>query len=166
VVGVPDGANAENNENTENQDPGTPEDQVNAEITREGVLSWWRGLFGMETPDAPYEAGGGGRGGQFMFASVEELDSVITRWEDERDGILDDRDKIADAYYAIKYPAADPMSRQLADSSKNSLANMWQHSNAMLDYAENYIAKLKASRNQMSTSEDGADQQFRSIRRV
>jgi hypothetical protein len=160
VVAVPDGTNTEN---TENEDPGTPEDQVNAEITREssGVLAWWRSIFGGD--DTPYEAGGGGQGGQFMFASVDELNSVITRWEDERDGIRQDRDQIRDAYWAVKYPAADPMSRQLADSSKNSLANMWQHSNSMFEYAENYIEKLKASRDQMTTMEDGARQQFRNI---
>lgn len=157
---MPDGTNTEN---TENEDPGTPEDQVNAEITREssGVLAWWRSLFGGD--DTPYEAGGGGRGGQFMFASVDELNSVITRWEQERDGIKADRDQIAEAYYAVQYPAADPLSVEQADASKNSLANMWQHSNAMFGYAENYIEKLKASRDQMTTMEDGAREQFRNI---
>jgi hypothetical protein len=159
VVAVPDGTNTEN---TENEDPGTPEDQVNAEIAREssGVLAWWRSLFG---DDQPYEAGGGGRGGQFMFASVDQLNGIITRWEQERDGIKADCDHIADAYYAINYPAGDPMSVEQADASKNSLANMWWHSYAMLGYAERYIEKLAASRDQMTAMEDGAREQFRNI---
>ena len=51
----------------------------------------------------------------------------------------------------IAEPAADPMSVGQADASRNSLANMWQHSNAMLRYAENYIEKLKASHKQMTS---------------
>jgi hypothetical protein len=160
VVGVPDGTNAEE-PGSGNQDPGTPAEQVNGEITREGVSSWWRSLFGLDTP---YEAGGGGTGGQFMFASVEELDGVIAKWEEERDGIKADKDAIADAYHMIADPAADSLSREQATASRDSLANMWHHSDAMLRYAENYIAKLRASRQQISVMEEGAEAHMRSIR--
>ena len=156
-MGVPDGTNAED---TGTEDPGTPADQVNAEITREGVFGWWRSLFGI---DQPYEAGGGGTGGQFMFANLDDLNTVITRWETERDGIQADCDAIADAYWAIKEPAADPLSGEQAQASRDSLANMWSHSTAMLNYANNYIEKLKASRQQIALMEDGAHQQMRSV---
>jgi hypothetical protein len=159
VVGVPDGANADDT-GTDNQDPGTPADQVNAEIVREGVLGWWRSLFGQGDP---YQAGGGGQGGQFMFASIEDLDDVIKKWETERDGINDDRNAISEAYYSINEPASDLMSRAQAAASRDSLANMWQHSDAMLTYANNYISKLKASRDQMQVMEDGARDNMRSI---
>jgi hypothetical protein len=160
VVGVPDGTNAQN---TGTEDPGTPADQVDQEIARENVLGWWRSLFGLGG-DQPYEAGGGGTGGQFMFASLDDLNGVIRKWEDERDSIRDDRDAIADAYYAIKDPAGDPMSRGQASASRDSLANMWNHSNAMLNYANNYIEKLKASREQIAAMEDGAHARMRSIK--
>jgi hypothetical protein len=161
VVGVPDGTNAQDT-GTGDQDPGTPADQVDVEIARENVLGWWRSLFGLGG-DQPYEAGGGGTGGQFMFASLDDLNDVIKKWEDERDGIRADRDVIADAYYAVKEPAGDTMSRGQASASRDSLANMWNHSNAMLNYANNYIEKLKASREQISTMEDGAHSRIRSI---
>lgn len=158
-MGVPDGTNAEGT-GTGDQAPGTPEEQVNAEITREGVLGWWRSLFGMDTP---YEAGGGGTGGQYMFANVEELDGVITQWEQERDGIQADKDAIAETYYMINEPAGDSMSRQAATASRDSLANMWHHSDSMLRYAENYIAKLRASRQQIQLMEQGAHDQMRGL---
>ena len=155
-MGVPDGTNTGTDDQ---QEPGTPAEQVNQEIAGAEVSSWWRALFGLD----PYQAGGGGTGGQFMFASLEDLDSMISKWEDERDGILADRDAIADAYWTIKDPAGDVMSRGQANASKDSLANMYYHSDAMLKYAENYIAKLNASRRQIATTEDGAHTRMRSI---
>ena len=158
MVGVPDGTNAEST-GTETEDPGTPTEQVNNEINAAEVSSWWRSLFGMD----PYQAGGGGTGGQFMFASLDELDTVLQKWTDERDGILADRDAIADAYHAVKEPAGDMMSLSQANASRDSLANMWHHSDSMLKYAENYIAKLNASRKQIAVTEDGAHARMRSI---
>lgn len=160
-MGVPDGTNAQDT-GTGDQDPGTPADQIDAEITRENVLGWWRSLFGLGGDD-PYEAGGGGTGGQFMFANLDDLNGVIKKWEDERDGIEADREVIAEAYHAIKEPAGDPMSLQLTSASRDSLANLWNHSNAMLNYANNYIEKLKASREQIAAMEDGAHARMRSI---
>lgn len=161
-MGVPDGANAEEPGTENEQDPGTPEEQVNQEIASAEVSAWWRSLFGMD----PYEAGGGGSGGQFMFASVDQLDAVIAKWEEERDGIMADRDAIADAYWLIEDPAADALSREQANASRDSLANMWHHSDAMLRYAENYILKLNDSRKQIVTMEDGAEAQMRGVRSI
>lgn len=158
MVGVPDGTNADGT-GTEKEDPGTPTEQVNNEINAAEVSSWWRSLFGID----PYQAGGGGTGGQFMFASLEELDGMIKKWTDERDGILADRDAIADAYHTVKAPAGDMMSQGQAIASQDSLANMWHHSDSMLKYAENYIAKLNASRKQIAVTEDGAHARMRTI---
>jgi len=163
VVGVPDGANTDNTDNTE-QEPGTPAEQVDQDTATTEILNWWRSLFGLGGEPQPHESGGGGTGGQFMFASLEELDSVITKWEGERDGILADREQIYEAYDVIKDPAADAMSRYQANASRDSIANMFQHNNAMLRYAENYISKLKASREQMAIMEDGNRDRLRSIR--
>lgn len=160
VVGVPDGTNADNT-GAGNEDPGTPAQQVNQEIAAQNVLGWWRSLFGSDPTQ--YEAGGGGKGGKFMFASIDELDGVIKQWETERDGIRADRDQIAEAYYMIENPAGDIMSKGQAIASRDSLANMWHHSDAMLKYAENYISKLHDSRQQMQVMEDGAHTNFKSI---
>ncbi len=146
-MGVPDGTNADDT-GTGNQDPGTPADQVNTTIV---------------TDPTQYQAGGGGKGGQFMFASVDELNGVIKQWETMRDDIQDDKDKIADAYFKIKAPAGDVMSQGQASASRDSLANLWQHSDAMLKYADNYITKLYESRDQMQVMEDGAHSNFKSI---
>ena len=43
-MGVPDGANTENTENAE-QEPGTPQEQVEQEIASTEVMNWWRSLF-------------------------------------------------------------------------------------------------------------------------
>lgn len=174
-MGVPDGATAEQGNDTtetttdtttdttggEQPDPGSPADQVSAEIASAEVAGWWRSLFGVGGDQ--HEAGGGGTGGQFMFASVEELTGVITKWELERDGIMADRNAIAEAYYMIADPASDSMSVSQANASRNSLATMWEHSDQMLKYAENYIAKLYASHKQMTTTEDGVRDSMKSI---
>ena len=163
-MGVPDGANTDNTDNTEEQDPGTPAEQVDQEIASTEVLNWWRSLFGFGGEPQPHESGGGGTGGQFMFASIEELDGVITQWENEREGILADLKQIYEAYDVIKEPAGDAMSKYQADASRDSIANMYHHNNAMLNYADNYIAKLKASREQMAVMEEGNRERLRSVR--
>lgn len=161
---MPDGANTDNTD-TE-QEPGTPAEQVDQEIASTEVLNWWRSLFGLGGPAQPHESGGGGTGGQFMFANLEELDAVINRWQEARDGLLDDREKIYNAYEHLESPAADDMSAAATSASRDSVANMFQHNNAMLRYAENYIEKLMASREQMAVMEDGARDRLRSIRNV
>jgi hypothetical protein len=163
VVGVPDGANTDNTDNTE-QEPGTPQEQVEQEIASTEVMNWWRSLFGLGGPAQPHESGGGGTGGQFMFANLDELDRVIARWEEERDGILADREAIREAYDTIAPPAGDMMSNVQVGASQASLANMYQHNNAMLRYAENYIAKLRSSREQMAVMDEGARDNLRSVR--
>lgn len=167
MVGVPDGANTDNTDNTEpEQDPGTAAEQVDQEIASTEVLNWWRSLFGLGGDPQPHESGGGGTGGQFMFASLEELDAIIVKWEEQRDGILADRDAIYDAYDGIAEPAGDSMSQFQANASRDSLSNMFHHNNAMLRYADNYIAKLYASREQIAVMEDGARDQMRSVRSI
>lgn len=175
-MGVPDGANPGRHratetgaddtgtDNTEQQDPGTPSDQVDGEIARAEISDWLKGLFGFGDPQ-PHEAGGGGTGGQFMFASIEELNGVIKQWEKERDGIVADSQAICDAYYMVKSPAADNMSQGQTTASKNSLATMWQHSEAMLKYANDYIAKLYASKVDMEMNEEGGRDTMRSVAR-
>lgn len=165
-MGVPDGANTDNTGNTGNteQNPGTPEEQVQREIASTEVTNWWRSLFGLGGEQQPHESGGGGTGGQFMFANLDELDAVITRWEEERDGIIADQRVIRDAYDSIAPPAGDMMSNVQIGASQTSLANLYQHNDAMLRYAENYIAKLRSSREQMAVMDEGARDNLRNVR--
>jgi hypothetical protein len=175
VVGVPDGANAgrhraaETDETTttdaQEPEPGTPEDQVNGEIARAEISDWLKDLFPFGDDATPHQAGGGGTGGQFMFASLDELDSVINKWKEERDGIIADRDVILAAQDTLAPPAGDMMSVALTEQSKYSIAAMKQHSEAMLKYANDYIAKLYASRVQMAAQEDGARETMHSVSR-
>jgi hypothetical protein len=183
VVGVPDGANAgrhraaepaepattdattDTTEDPQEQPPGTPEDQVNGEIARAEISDWLRDLFPFGDGATPHQAGGGGTGGQFMFASLEELDGIIAKWKEERDGIIADRDAILAAQDTVAPPAGDTMSVELTEASKSSLAAMKQHSEAMLKYANDYIAKLYASRVQMATQEEGARETMHSVSR-
>lgn len=168
-MGVPDGANAEERPEdgtpAEPVDPGSPADQVENEIVTAEVATtvtdWWGSLFGTE--GKPWEAGGGGAGGKFMFANIEELDAVIKKWEAECDAIREDGKKIREAWNAIAEPAGDGMSADAAAASRKSLLSMFSHNTAMMAYAQDYIRKLYESRNQMQTSEDGAVAQMRSV---
>lgn len=134
--GQPGGAEQE-------QPPPPPNEQIQNEISTGKVWDWLGGLFGSEW-DTP--AGGGGTGGQFMFASLAELDGVITQWKAERDAIDADGMKIMQAIGFISPPAGDTMSVGQADATRTSLDALYKHNRAMFDYADGYIKKLEASR--------------------
>lgn len=157
---MPDGANTGNTE----QEPGTPAEQVRQEIAATEFRDFWRSVLPFGGEPQPHQSGGGGTGGQFMFASLDELDGVISRWEQELRGILADREQITEARRVIADPAADQMSQWQARVSRESLGELLKHNDAMLRYAENYIAKLLASREQMAVMEDGARDRMRSVR--
>lgn len=172
-MGVPDGASPEteaNNETAEDappaegqeNEPPPPGDQVDAEITSTEVREWLGGIFGFGT--APeHESGGGGAGGQFMFADVAELDAVVTQWNTQRDEIQADQDKIIAAYHDIAEPAGDEMSQGQADASRKSLLNMWKHNFQMLQYADNYIQKLGLARGDMVAQDEDAETVMRTM---
>jgi hypothetical protein len=167
VVGVPDGTNTGSGNSGDNtdveEDPGTPAEQVDREIVSTEFGDFWRSLFSFGGAQ-PHESGGGGGGGQFMFASLEELDGVISQWETQLQGIVDDRRDIDAAREALsKPPAADPMSRLQTQTSRESLWQLYRHNEAMFQYASNYIAKLRASRTQMATTEDGNRDNLRGL---
>lgn len=165
-MGVPDGAtpDAEANNETaqdapppegEENEPPPPEEQVDNEIMTAEAREWLGSIFGFGT-GSEHESGGGGAGGQFTFANIEELDAVITKWNTQRDEISEDQDRIVSAYREIAEPAGDEMSRGQADAARSSLVSMWEHNSQMLEYTDSYIEKLNFARGDMATNDEDA----------
>ncbi|MFL6143206.1 MAG: hypothetical protein ACJ72N_15250 [Labedaea sp.] len=90
-------------------------------------------------------SGGGGAGGQYVFASLAELDGLITDWEALRDRIRDRDVKFRRAISLIAPPADDLMSRLQAKGVVGSLVKAQAHNLAMFTYADGYVTKLKAA---------------------
>jgi hypothetical protein len=170
VVGVPDGATPENEANSETAqdapppageetEPPPPEEQIDNEIITAGMTEsareWLGGIFGFDT-EYQHESGGGGAGGQFMFANVDELDGIIAKWTTQRDEIEADLKRIGDAFNEINAPAGDPMSEGQANTARSSLVSMGEHCSQMLEYAKGYIKKLEEARVEMSTMDEDA----------
>jgi hypothetical protein len=158
-VVVPDGTTAEGQQSQE-QNPGTPEEQINSEVAVSRVGGWLNSLFG---GDWSQTSGGGGRGGQFMFASLAELDSVIATWRREIDAMVDDRRRIRATMGAANRPAADAMSTYHTGAVKQTLAAMDVHSEQLLQYAQGYLRKLEQTRQQMQANEDAAESSMRNV---
>jgi hypothetical protein len=101
-------------------------------------------------------SGGGGTGGQYMFASLAELDGIITAWETLRDRIGAREEKFRRAISLISPPAEDIMSRLQAQTTLQSLKKAQEHNQAMYTYADGYVTKLKTSRSQYASNERGS----------
>lgn len=98
-------------------------------------------------------SGGGGAGGQYVFASLEELDDIIADWEALHDRIRNRAAKLARAIGMIEPPADDVMSRLQANTAVRSLEMAEQHRQAMENYARNYVEKLRAARAQYAATD-------------
>jgi hypothetical protein len=156
---VPDGTADGQQSATEPALP--PDQQVKLEISTGKVVEWLGGLFGTDwqTPTA----GGGGTGGQFMFTNIAELDLVIAQWKSQRDAIQDDAAMIREAGGHIIAPAKDGMSGGMANTTKSSLRALYDHNQKMLQYANDYIHKLEASRASMVNTDQSGKSTMDSI---
>lgn len=141
--------------------PGAGE-QIDQQISLGKVMESLSSLFGAEWETT---AGGGGTGGQFMFASIADLDNVIAQWEAEYEAMRTDGDSIREAAALVAPPAEDGMSAGQADATRQSLIKLLEHNEAMRGYAEEYIKKLKSSRASMVNTEQGNVAQVRSVDR-
>lgn len=121
----------------------SPEQQVGMQISIGKVKDWVGGVFGR---DWESEVGGGGAGGEYVFADLAELDEIIKQWEAQRDAIRADGDQIRQAIGFVMPPADDEMSVRQADATTDSLNRLLEHNTAMFDYAQAYVEKLKAAR--------------------
>ncbi|HEV7651416.1 MAG TPA: hypothetical protein VGP26_24965 [Actinophytocola sp.] len=153
---MPDGTSAGST-----TDPGTPEDQINATVqsaslfeTVSNALSPIMGIIGNPMPYAP-DTGGGGAGGSYMFASLEEIDGVIQQWQDLVDDIEADQRNIKSAGIEANTPAGDPVSGNNYNASSKVVMAMQKHNETLLEYAIGYVKKLQDCRTQISTTEQG-----------
>jgi hypothetical protein len=153
---VPDGTSA-----GDTTVPATPEDQIHTTVattslfdTVSRAMAPILGFIGNPLPPAP-DTGGGGAGGSYMFASLEELDGVIQQWQDLVDDIKDDQGNIESAVNQANRPAGDDVSSENYDRSSDVVTQMRKHNEQLLVYAEHYLVKLKECRVQMGTTEQG-----------
>jgi len=144
---VPEGTSTDQQSGTE---PLPPDQQIQMQISLGAVKGWLGALFGK---DWETSAGGGGTGGQFMFASVAELDAVIAQWKDQRQAIFEDGEKIKQAGGTFVPPAGDGMSGGMVNATTTSLNALWKHNQEMYKYADEYIHKLEASRASMTNTD-------------
>jgi|tagenome__1003787_1003787.scaffolds.fasta_scaffold20860714_2 hypothetical protein len=155
-MGVPDGTDTGTT-----ADPGTVEQQIDATVattslfdTVSNALSPIMGIIGSPMPYTP-DTGGGGAGGSYMFASLEELDGVIQQWQDLCDDIKADQGNIESAGIQANRPAGDEVSSDNFSQSSKVVMAMQKHNEMLLKYAEHYVVKLQQCRTQMSTTEQG-----------
>ncbi|WP_130342051.1 hypothetical protein [Herbihabitans rhizosphaerae] len=108
-------------------------------------------IFGGEGRD---HSGGGSGAGEFVFADLAELDGVITEWMTLRDEIRHDQYLFTQAVGFMVAPAQDDPSGEQAGAAKVSVEKARDHNKAMLDYADDYITRLTASRQAMAATEE------------
>lgn len=106
-------------------------------------------------------SGGGGAGGQYVFASLAELDGIIAEWEALRDRIRGRGAMLSRAITMVEPPADDLMSKLQANTAAHSLERAQEHRQAMEDYATSYVEKLQAARARYAAMESNSAAQLR-----
>ena len=104
-----------------------------------------------------------GAGGSYMFADLAELDEIIARWINVRDGVQTDGDKLFQAQQLIVPPAQDFMSRLQPLAMNNSLDKALEHNAAMAAYADGYVQKLQAARAQYAAEDEESVERMRRV---
>lgn len=99
-------------------------------------------------------SGGGGAGGQFVFADLGELDGIIADIETVRDDIRNDGDKLRQARQLIEPPGEDIMSRFQAKAVIDCLDKAIEHNGVMVAYADAEIAKMREARDTYANVDD------------
>jgi hypothetical protein len=100
---------------------------------------------------------GGGGNGDFVFASLAELETIIAEWSTLRDEIGLDWDGFFQAQYQTNIaPAGDVMSEQQANAVNGSLNKALSHCDVMLKYVDSYVVKLAAAQRQYLNDDDNA----------
>lgn len=107
-------------------------------------------------------SGGGGSGGQYVFASLEELDTLKTEWTTVRDDISSDGIRLATARATIHEPAEDVMSKLQYVAVGESLDSAIEHNKTMFNYAKSYVEKLGAAIEQYAADDEANAARVRS----
>jgi hypothetical protein len=108
-------------------------------------------------------SGGGGTGGQYVFANLGELDGIVAELETLRDDIGNDGDKLKQAQFLIEPPGEDIMSRLEASTTVRSLGKAIEHNMAMRAYADAEIAKMHAARAAYAHTDDEGAMRLRHV---
>ena len=104
---------------------------------------------------APIQVDGYGPAGGYKF-SADEVDSVITKWEDLLTNLKDDLLN-ARTIAGVKRPADEPASNDFIDKGANpSGQTLLEQHQRMSDYVANYITALKAAKNKITVAEQEA----------
>lgn len=106
-------------------------------------------------------SGGGGSGGNYVFANLAELDAIITQWAEMRDAIQADGVRLAQAQTLIRPPAHDTMSERQPAAVNRSLDKALAHNATMRAYASSYIEKLSAARERYLSDDDASAARMR-----
>ena len=136
----------------------TPDRQISLDMVADRIGT----LFG---PGWQTTYGGGGTGGKYMFANLQDLDAVITQWTEVYTAIGHDGEAIRTALELVAPPAEDDMSVGQANATRDSLTKLKEHNEAMRSYAEEYIKKLQASRDSMTNTDQGNAAQLSNVDR-
>lgn len=90
------------------------------------------------------KAAGSAAGGGYSF-SPEEIDAVLSQWEQLRDDLqndLDEANKIAN----VQAPGNEPASNTFVGSANPAGAALLQQTKSMLEHTHQYIAALKKAK--------------------
>jgi hypothetical protein len=99
----------------------------------------------------------GESGGRFVFADLDELDSIIADLETLRVDIAADDEDFVDAIGTANPPARDDMSQLQADAYRESLRRARRHNASMLAYVVGQLEKLRAARNAYANADAYAE---------
>ena len=106
-------------------------------------------------PPAPIQVGGYGPAGGYKFSS-DEVDSVITKWQDLLDNLNTDL-KHARTIAGVRRPADEPASNDFIDKGANpSGTTLLDQHDRMVQYVNNFITALKAAKNKITVAEQEA----------
>jgi hypothetical protein len=108
-------------------------------------------------------SGGGGAGGQYVFANLDEMDGIIAEAKVLCEEIQEDGEKLRRAQALIEPPGDDVMSRIEAQTTVNSLEKAIEHNEAMFAYTGAQLAKLRAARDAYANTEDESAARLRGV---
>jgi hypothetical protein len=138
--------------------PDGHEHQVNTEVDSHIAVAQAVNAISRALPFGPstgYTAGGGGEGGHFAISSLDELNTLKTRWEVLVEKIDAAGEKLRMAADLVRPPAQDGPSKYEADKTRLTLQAAIEHNQAMGLYAQGYVEKLAAAAADYAATEDG-----------
>ncbi|WP_156758421.1 hypothetical protein [Actinokineospora pegani] len=94
-------------------------------------------------------------GGHFAVTSLDELNSLLKRWQQVKDEIDAAGYRLEETQRLIDSPADDPASKNQLSASRTSLVRATEHNNQMLLMATRFVEALQSAREQYAGTEAG-----------